>query len=727
MKIRSHLLVMVVGALLPLLVFSTALTAYSWWQERTALEFRQLERVRAITIALDTELQASIRVLNALGLAASIDPANLAAAAATLQSVAVTQPLWATLALGDPLWREPVAVNGKGTTSPPAIAEETRRKVVEERVPAISALVKTDAGLRTQVAAPVMRDGRVIAVLLAEVDPRSWLGFVGQYPVATGATMTLLDQHGRVIARSLNNDRWAGGMPSDDVLRNVRERAEGAFRSSGLEGQQFYSAHSRSARSGWTVVTGLPAEAVEISLRDSSWWLLGTSLITILGAVLLALMLGHRIERPIALLGESARALERGEDLPLPEDGEIDEVREVGHAFHSAATRLGERERALNAALAGEREARQEAEQANAAKDEYLAMLGHELRNPLNAITSATAILNNVDPRAERADRAREIIGRQIRHLRELVDDLLDVARVTRGMISLERRPLDIGRVVCRTVMAMSGSGRLGQHQVDTDCGVAFASADETRIEQIATNLIDNAAKYTHEGGRIRVSTRTEGEFAVIRVEDNGMGISPELLPRVFDLFTQGERTLDRSQGGLGLGLALVRRLVEMHGGTVSAVSKGPGKGSCFTVRIPLVEAPPEAQPPSQEPADGKPLRILVVEDNPDGRETLAMMLGMRGHEVHQADTGPKGVESAVHLHPDVAIVDIGLPGYDGYEVARRVRAQPAARDIRLVALTGYGQEEDRKNALAAGFDWFMVKPADLEALNRILAEVSDG
>jgi CheY-like chemotaxis protein len=221
------------------------------------------------------------------------------------------------------------------------------------------------------------------------------------------------------------------------------------------------------------------------------------------------------------------------------------------------------------------------------------------------------------------------------------------------------------------------------------------------------------------------VRTRTEGGEAVLQIEDNGMGIAPELLPRVFDLFSQGERTLDRTQGGLGLGLALVRRLVELHGGRVSAVSKGPGKGASFTVRMPGVAPPADAGKPAAQPhEEGKPLRILLVEDNPDGRETLRMMLDLKGHEVHEADTGPRGFEQAIALQPDVAIVDIGLPGYDGYEVARRVRAEPRAAGIRLVALTGYGQEDDRRNALNAGFDWFLVKPANIDALNDILASV---
>ncbi len=714
---------MVVGALLPLLVFSTALTAYSWWQERTALEFRQLERVRAITIALDSELQGSVRVLSAFALAADLDPENLAVSRERLRSVAAVQPMWTLLAAGEPLWQQVVAVTSAGADAPgPAIHAATRRQVVESGLPAVSPLVQFEGKYTTQVVVPVVREGRVIAILMAAVDHGAWREFIGQYPIATSATMTLLDQDGLIIARTLDDERWVGKSPSPDVLRQTRERAEGAFRSTGLDGQNFYGSHSRSVRWGWTVATGLPAEAVEFALQESSWLLLGTAVLTILVAILLALMLGRRIEKPISALGEQARALERGDELPRPADGGIGEVQEVAHAFHSAAAQLGERERALSHALAREQQARVEAEQASAAKDEYLAMLGHELRNPLNALASANAVLAQVDPRSAHAGRAREIIDRQVLGLRELVDNLLDVARVTRGMITLDRKIVDVAVVARRAVAAMAGAGRLGNHEVEADCREAFADGDETRIEQMVTNLLDNAAKYTHEGGRITVRTRTDGSDALIQVEDNGMGITPELLPRVFDLFTQGSRTLDRTQGGLGLGLTLVRRLAELHGGSVDAVSKGPGRGASFTVRIPRSDADLAARPAASTAPETRALRILLVEDNPDGRETLAMMLGLKGHDVHEADTGPKGFERAMALHPDVAIVDIGLPGYDGYEVARRVRAEPRAAGIRLVALTGYGQEEDRRNALKAGFDHFLVKPADLDALEEILA-----
>jgi CheY-like chemotaxis protein len=336
-------------------------------------------------------------------------------------------------------------------------------------------------------------------------------------------------------------------------------------------------------------------------------------------------------------------------------------------------------------------------------------------------------VLHLVDPKSEEALRARDIIDRQMVSLRELVDDLLDVARVTSGRIMLNLKPIDLAQVARRTVMMMSASGRLGRHRLQTDYREAWVSGDETRIEQIVTNLVDNAAKYTPEGGTIRVRVRPEGGQAILEVDDTGMGIAASLLPRIFDLFTQGERTIDRAQGGLGLGLALVRRLTELHGGSIRAASPGVGEGATFMVALPLVEALRETRPAEEaghESAASRPLRILVVEDNDDGRETLAMMLRLSGHQVHEADSGPGGVASMARVHPHVAIVDIGLPGFDGYEVARRARASSDTREVRLVALTGYGQDEDRRNARAAGFDWFLVKPADMGALSEILAHV---
>ena len=724
-KIRSHLLLLAAGALVPLLLFSVGLTAFSWWHQRNALELRQLERVRAMTIALDTELQASIRVMRVLGMAPQVRRENLAAFAEELRVLLGTQPLWSLLAVGDPEWRKVVAVTPDGTMGRiPIIHEPTRRAVVERRLPGVSSLVHAGDRYLTQLIVPVTRGEELDLIIVVAIDQRAWLGFMSQYPVAPSAILTLLDQDGVIVARTLNNDQSVGKPASPIAVERSRASAESVFRGITREGEPVYAAHSRSIRWGWTMLTSIPASTVEGALHESSLMTFAAAVVSIALAILLAFLFGRRIARPMEDLTGVALALERGEP-PSPVDGRIAEVDRVARAFGQAAERLRERQAALNQALAREREAREEAEQASRAKDEFLAMLGHELRNPLNAVNGAVRVLGHADADAGQLDRAREIVARQISNLRELVDDLLDVARVTSGKITLHREHVDLARIARRAVMVLSGSGRLGKHQVEVDCGEAWVDGDETRLEQVATNLLDNAVKYTPEGGRIAVRVRAEGDVAVLQVEDTGVGIAPELLPRIFDLFSQGERTLDRSQGGLGLGLALVRRLVELHGGEVTAASAGAGQGARFTVRLKRVAAPGRgASAPSAEEEEAKRLKILVVEDNPDGRETLVMLLGMQGHEVHEAEDGPAGVERALDIKPDAAVVDIGLPGFDGYEVARRLRSSPLGRAIRLIALTGHGQEEDRQNALRAGFDSFLVKPADMTALNTILASV---
>jgi PAS domain S-box-containing protein len=365
----------------------------------------------------------------------------------------------------------------------------------------------------------------------------------------------------------------------------------------------------------------------------------------------------------------------------------------------------------------------EEAQQANRAKDEFLAMLGHELRNPLGAISSAVRLLGPPEGASERAALAREVIARQTRHLARLVDDLLDVARVMTGKVLLERQPLDLGDVVTRHVTSLRATGKMQEHVVNLDTTPVWVDADIIRIEQIVSNLVSNALKYTPAGGTITIRVSRDGGLAVLTVEDTGVGMAPHLLLRVFDLFVQGERRLDRTQGGLGIGLTLVRRLVELHGGTVEAFSEGPDRGSRFTVRLHAIIAPRASgearRPPGWSVASR---RILVIEDNADARAMLRHLLESAGHEVHEASDGRQGLDMALSLQPDVALIDLGLPGLDGYEIARRLRAADERRNILLVAVTGYGSPEDRERSLMAGFDVHLVKPVDPDLLAGVLA-----
>jgi signal transduction histidine kinase/integral membrane sensor domain MASE1/CheY-like chemotaxis protein len=371
-----------------------------------------------------------------------------------------------------------------------------------------------------------------------------------------------------------------------------------------------------------------------------------------------------------------------------------------------------------------EQTAREQAETANRSKDEFLAMLSHELRNPLGAVTSAVSVLNLMDLAPDaRVAQLHEIITRQVRHLTRLVDDLLDVARLASGRLELQRADVDLGKLVEQCVASLAARTR--GHRLEVAVGRAVVHGDAARLEQIVTNLLDNAVKYTPPGGSVRVLLTEENRRAVLRVRDSGIGIAPDLLPRIFDLFTQDARSLDRARGGLGLGLAVVSRLVAMHGGRVWAESDGSGQGSEFVVELPLAEAPREAVGAPAVTSSPRAQRLLIVEDHDDAREGLRLLLAAGGHTVKVASDGPAGLELLRAWRPDIALVDIGLPELDGYAFARAVRADSSIAGTLLVALTGYGQPEDRRQAFAAGFDAHVVKPVSPEGLARTLASLA--
>jgi PAS domain S-box-containing protein len=365
-----------------------------------------------------------------------------------------------------------------------------------------------------------------------------------------------------------------------------------------------------------------------------------------------------------------------------------------------------------------------QAQNAIRARDAFMAILGHELRNPLSPITTALHLMKLRD---RKSVREQEVIERQVKHLTRLVDDLLDVSRVERGKIELSKQPTRLAEVVAKAVEIASPLLEERRHRLDLDVATTGLTilADETRVAQVVANLLTNAARYTDPGGHIVVSAKREGQQAVLRVRDNGIGMPAALLPRVFDLFVQGPRTPDRRQGGLGLGLSLVRSLVTLHGGTVEANSDGPGKGSELVVRLPalpveLVDSEPERATAPARPSNRR--RILLVDDNADAAELLTELLGGIGHEVAVAHDGPDALIEAARFNPDIAILDIGLPVMDGYELARRLLAT-VARPPFLIALTGYGQENDRARARDAGFHEHIVKPVDPNRLIKLIEQ----
>jgi signal transduction histidine kinase len=376
-----------------------------------------------------------------------------------------------------------------------------------------------------------------------------------------------------------------------------------------------------------------------------------------------------------------------------------------------------------------EAELRQQASQLAAAdrrKDEFLAMLAHELRNPLAPIRTATDILLLKGSNLPVLRRARELIDRQVAHMTRLLDDLLDVSRITGGKIRIAKEPLDVAEAIAQaveTVRPVIDEKRHRLHVAMPNKPVRL-EADPTRLVQVLANLLNNAAKYTEPGGDIWIEGDLAGDEVVVRVRDTGIGIAPDMLPHVFDLFAQADRTLDRSQGGLGIGLTLVHKLVEMHGGSVFARSTGLGHGSEFAVHLPVLRAAAtaESQLPECMPISS-PARVLVVDDSADVAEAISMLLGMLGHEVYVANSGQEAIDAVRTLRPDVVLLDIGLPGMDGYQVARCLREQPDANGLYLIAVSGYGQEEDLARSKAAGFDHHLVKPVGADALQAAIAE----
>jgi signal transduction histidine kinase len=543
--------------------------------------------VRALRLALDTELAASVRTLVALSASTALAERRNQAFADRLRHLLAAEPTWSTAGVIGADGSAMVVENRPGFASDGRLDPVTLARVLAERRPVISGLVaKPDGVWLNFIAVPVLREGRAEAALYVGIEHSAWLGFLGRYPIPSSGALTLIDRDDVIVARTLNDPIWVGKAASADFVARSRGRIEGAFINVGLEGQAFYSAFSRSELSGWTLGTGVPQREVEEALLGSSLLTLGGFVVAGVLAVLLAILFGRRMARSVTSLANVARMLPDSRVVPAPDAPAVGELDEVRHALVTSRNLLHQREAALNEAVRREGEARAEAEHANVAKDRFLAMLGHELRNPLNVIANAAAVLDRQPLPEETAQRSRDMIRRQVRHLVRMVDDLLDVARLTSGRIVLTPRELDLAEVVRHSIEALDQAGRLAHVALDVALAPAHVVGDETRLEQVVTNLIDNAGKYTPAGGWVRVRVGVSGGQAVLEVADSGLGLAPELLPRVFDLFIQGERTLDRAQGGLGLGLAVVRRLVELHGGSVEAASDGPGRGARFVVRL---------------------------------------------------------------------------------------------------------------------------------------------
>ncbi|NHZ32483.1 hybrid sensor histidine kinase/response regulator [Massilia rubra] len=548
--------------------------------------------------------------------------------------------------------------------------------------------------------------------------------------VPPGWRVAILDRAGVIIARSENADKFVGLTVRPETLAVINKTPSGVFNHLSGDDKEVVDAFTRSERSGWAIIIGAPVAEINAAV-----WrgvpVMGAGLVIALAAALaLAMLAGRHLVRFVARASQAAALLGRGGEVRALARSGIHELESLNEAIREASDRLQaemrsrtDAENERNALLVSEKTARARAEEQNAAKDEFLAMLGHELRNPLSAVASAVSILDNarqVDDAM--AQRARDVLRRQTDHLRKLVDDLLEVNRALMGKLELQKAPVDLAEVAQRCVDTLTASGRTAGFSVRVESVATTVNADPTRLLQVIDNLLDNAIKYSPGGGEIVLTVRQVGEAAELSVRDAGQGIAPELLPHVFDIFVQGKQSLQRAHGGLGIGLSLVRRLVELHGGFVRIDSEGSGKGSIATVTLPRLAGHTPALPGAVNAPAPRLRRVMLVEDNADAREMMSMLLQLRSCDVVSAASGLEAIATALASQPELALIDIGLPGMDGYALARALKADARTAGIELIALTGYGSEKDRTQAIDAGFARHFTKPIRLEDLDLALA-----
>jgi signal transduction histidine kinase/ActR/RegA family two-component response regulator len=720
MTIRSHLLLLALAAALPVLGFALFACLLLIRHDRETQQAGALDRARAMMTAVDAELRGSTATLQALAASRALASDDLVGFQAAARRVLDTQPAWLNVALALPSGMQ--VLNAKaapGALLTTAADPTSLGRVVRTLKPAIGDVVvdAVDGAAGIPVRVPVLRGGAAAYVLTAFVRADSFGDLIRQQHLPNGWMSGIVDGQRRFVARLPPVP--PGGLASQDFRTAVARSREGWYRGLTVERADTFTAHVVSQFSGWAIGLAIPTRIVESAARRSAGFMVLGALTSIGLALAVTVVVGRRIAEPIRSLATGARSLGSGGALRFVHPERVQEISEVASALREAEAAVRERQ----ALLEREKEALQAAD---AAKDEFLAMLSHELRNPLAAMNTAAHVLRVAEPGHPATAQARTVMERQTRHMTRLIEDLLDVGRIAMGKASLEKAPLDLAEAVTRVVEGWRGSDRLSRHRVELTATPVWIDGDRARIEQVVSNLLDNAVKFTPPGRRIAVSVGREGGAALLSVSDEGEGIAPESIGRMFDLFVQGEHGIDRGKGGMGIGLALVKRLTEMHGGTASAASGGRGKGATFTIRLPAV---PPAIPAGTRPVGRKaasPRRILIVEDNADAREMLRDALVLSGHEVDVARDGAGALAAAARTAPEVAIVDIGLPDMDGYEVARRLRASANPR-ILLIALTGYGQLEDQRRALDAGFDVHLTKPVEADRLEAAIAAIDQG
>ncbi|WP_338762521.1 ATP-binding protein [Massilia sp. METH4] len=720
LSLRHLLLLLTAIGFLPLALLGTWGLMTAADVQRREQDRSMLELARALSSAVDAEHDGAAAALEAMARTPALQAGDLRGFHDLARRQAAAQPQWLGVILSDAgghtLFRTmaPFGMAAAPVADPPSLA-----RAVASRGPVVGSLMRGKGGrMAFPIRIPVeLPDGRR-HVLTAVIAPDRIVNVIQRQRAPGDWVIAVMDGDGRRVARSRDQDRFLGGMGSPGLQRLMRSGPEGTGDSTTIENVPVRTAYTKSPRWGWTVVVSAPTASLRWPLLQGALVYAAGLALTLAACIGLALLVARRIVKSFDGLAQGAAALGAGGAVAVTPSG-VREIDQMGQALAAAAAARDrhEEERSellatLERAVASQEGALAEAREAGRAKDEFLAVLGHELRNPLSPIVASLDLMDlRGDPGAQRE---RAVLRRQVTHLKRLVDDLLDVSRIASGKLELDVRPVDLADVARQAVAAAAGM-KVTLDAPDT----LWVMGDDSRLAQVLGNLLSNAGRFG--GGEAAVVLSVEGNMARLAVSDRGAGMAPDLLARVFEPFYQAPQQLARRTGGLGLGLAIVRKIVELHGGRVSAHSAGPGQGSTFEVLLPMARQCAAVVP---EPGVPVPhgLRVLLVDDNEDAARASALMLRHIGLDVRVAHTAREALAAYGSAPVDAALLDIGLPDMDGYALAAALREAAGGRALRLVALTGYGQKGDVERAAQAGFDLHLTKPASLDELRRALA-----
>jgi signal transduction histidine kinase len=779
------LALIVLAVAVPVGLFAAALIDHAWRQQAAVVDRQNIDTARAMLVAVDQEVQKTAAVLTVIGALDFVAPAAPgtppAAAPSGVSPSAASSPAAASLPVASlPVaerfqqiapaaiarqsgWRALFLLDAKGQrlAATPAHASITPdrsildlppataliRDVAASGRPGFSDLIEHPADRKYVylAAMPVSVDdgGAVQWMLVAEISTQTLSDLLRRQNAPPNGVVTLIDRNRRIMARTRAEERFVGQFPSASFQDAAKRMQEGVWRGVLLEGTPAYSALSRSHVTGWTIGLGLPASEVDALVQRSLWMLAGAGLLMVAIGLIAATLFGNLMIRALDDCASAAESL--ADEKPVNfRRSRISEVARVGKSLTAASAlqhqRLLEREVVeaarnetairLQTALAAEQEAlvraqtaREEAETLSRAKDEFLATLSHELRTPLNAILGWAQMLRRGQVDGASRVRAMEIIERNARVQAQLVDDLLDMSRVVRGRVHLDMRDLKLAPIIEAVFDSVRPAADAKDITLSLDDKLKDdVAGDAARLQQIFWNLLTNSTKFTERGGRIEARLFRDGSEAVVQIADDGRGIPRDLLPHVFERFRQGSNDTIDGRGGLGIGLSLVRHLVELHGGTVSADSPGEGQGATFTVRLPILG--PQAIDSSGAPGEHAGSRLdgvslLVVEDEQDSRDLIGITLTHAGGDptlVPSVDTAIAAMDARTRAF-DVIITDVGMPGRNGYELLRHVRGTPDLSRIPVIALSALARREDQESALGVRFDAYLEKPIESRAL----------